>query len=338
MAKAGLPARARARVATAMLGGALLVVLTPVVGGSGGEVPIGQPIELSCVNGAALDTQHLTVPAGASVVTIQAFGADGGAGEDSAGGLGGSVSATVPVTPGDVINVWVGCQGEDAPQGSGGGTGGTGFGGNGGDTGGSGGGGGGGGGQTRIMLNGTSNAIVVTIAGGGGGGGGGNSGGAGGNGGGGAGLAGGDGVGADAGAGGGGGGQPTCTNGVGFLHPTPALCNPDVGNAGLGDTGEGTKGGGGGGGGAQGGGGGGDGDGSSSGGGGGGGSSTVNSPASAVSLVRRASVRTQAAPGNGRAILTFTVGGPTVLPLDGAVPVPLGGSVSPIQALPRTTG
>jgi hypothetical protein len=51
--------------------------------------------------------QTFTVPPGVTSITVTAYGAQGGAG-DLAGGLGGRATATIPVTPGEVLNVYVG--------------------------------------------------------------------------------------------------------------------------------------------------------------------------------------------------------------------------------------
>jgi hypothetical protein len=54
--------------------------------------------------------QTFTVPAGVTQLTISAFGAQGGAGAlgAPAGGLGGSVSAKITVTPGEILTINVG--------------------------------------------------------------------------------------------------------------------------------------------------------------------------------------------------------------------------------------
>jgi hypothetical protein len=57
--------------------------------------------------------QLFTVPAGITQVTIAAYGAEGGA-SILAGGAGGLVRATLPVTPGEVLSVYVGGKGTDA--------------------------------------------------------------------------------------------------------------------------------------------------------------------------------------------------------------------------------
>ncbi len=114
--------------------------------------------------------QTYTVPAGAFTVTVDAYGAQGGFGYAVPGvgaGQGGRVQATLAVTPGEVLNIYVGGQG---------GAGGTTVGGtagyNGGGTGGgwSGGrSGGGGGGASDIRQGGTALSNRVIIASGGGG-------------------------------------------------------------------------------------------------------------------------------------------------------------------------
>ncbi len=54
--------------------------------------------------------QTFTVPAGVTEVTIDAYGAAGGPSEGGAapGGLGGRATATIPVTPGEALAVYVG--------------------------------------------------------------------------------------------------------------------------------------------------------------------------------------------------------------------------------------
>src|SRR5947207_259724 len=56
--------------------------------------------------------QTFTVPAGVFSITIDAWGAQGGAGgSGGSGGLGGHATATISVTPGQVLQVIVGGQG-----------------------------------------------------------------------------------------------------------------------------------------------------------------------------------------------------------------------------------
>ena len=146
---------------------------------------------LNCVAGPDATNQTVTVPAGATAVTITAAGAQGGAGSNAAfsgdttggdggaGADGGSAIATFAVTPGEVLTVNVGCQGGagtssisgglagaagtgGVPDGSsgtaGGGPGATGFSGS-----------GGGGGASEVH----AGTTLLVVGGGGGGGGGG---------------------------------------------------------------------------------------------------------------------------------------------------------------------
>jgi hypothetical protein len=55
------------------------------------------------------------VPAGATRATFQVVGARGGASTSSDGGAGGSVSATIGLTPGETLRITVGGAGADAP-------------------------------------------------------------------------------------------------------------------------------------------------------------------------------------------------------------------------------
>jgi hypothetical protein len=125
--------------------------------------------------------QTFVVPAGVTQVTIEAFGAQGGAGSNGtsmdpgAGGNGGAVTATIAVAPGDTLSVLVGGRGGDGTD-LGGGTSGW----NGGGPGGTGPGyvafgvnlgGGGGGGASDVRHGGGDEAHRVIVAGGGGGGG-----------------------------------------------------------------------------------------------------------------------------------------------------------------------
>jgi hypothetical protein len=110
--------------------------------------------------------QTFTVPCGVTQVHIAAYGAQGGSGavggNSSAGGAGGSgaqVEGDLTVSPGDVLNVFVGGQGATP-------TGGFNGGGNGGSQN-----AGGGGGASDVRVGGTAEANRVLVAGGGGGGG-----------------------------------------------------------------------------------------------------------------------------------------------------------------------
>lgn len=125
----------------------------------------GQPTFLDSLNFTG-GIQTWTVPCGVTSVNIEAYGAEGGAGATGgnsatggAGGLGGGVSGTLAVTPGQIINIFVG--GAGAIQ-----TGGFNGGANGGSAN-----AGGGGGATDIRVNGTALTDRVLTAGGAGGGG-----------------------------------------------------------------------------------------------------------------------------------------------------------------------
>jgi hypothetical protein len=119
-------------------------------------------------------SQNFTVPSNVTQVTIDAVGAAGGGSSDgNQGGLGGEGLATIPVTPGETLQVNVGGDGQPGTSGSpasggfnGGGPGGIGtanFNG--------GGAGGGGGGASDVRQGGTGLQNRIVIAGGGGGGG-----------------------------------------------------------------------------------------------------------------------------------------------------------------------
>ncbi len=113
--------------------------------------------------------QSFTVPCGVDSLYLQAWGAQGGNGENGnsssgaipggSGGLGGYSAGAIAVIEGDVINIFVGGQGQPSMGGfNGGANGGTAN-------------AGGGGGATDIRLIGTSEADRILTAGGGGGGG-----------------------------------------------------------------------------------------------------------------------------------------------------------------------
>jgi len=159
----------------------LTVTVTPVPtvnAGSGSTVCSGNPAQLTATAQLTTSTtyaftggvQTFTVPAGVTSVTVDASGAQGGLGFNcpaAVPGLGGRVQATIAVTPGDVLNIYVGGQG-GAALALIGGTAGY----NGGGTGGSWSGGrsgGGGGGASDIRLNGTALTNRVIVAAGGGG-------------------------------------------------------------------------------------------------------------------------------------------------------------------------
>ncbi len=114
-----------------------------------------------------------TVPPGVTEIQIEAYGASGQLitvddyGESS-GGLGGYAIGLLSVTPGEVLNIYVGGEGTDGVAGyNGGGTGGLGTAGAGGTLGY----GGSGGGASDVRVGGTALADRVIVAGGGGGGG-----------------------------------------------------------------------------------------------------------------------------------------------------------------------
>ena len=213
--------------------------------------------------------QTFPVPVGVTSIQIEAYGAEGGDG-NSEGGDGGSVTATVNVTPGESLAVFVGGQGGTPTAGfNGGASGGDGL---------SASDGGGGGGASDVRQGGTELADRIVVAGGGGGGGAGPGGApmTGGTGGAGGGLvagSGGDGTGGGGGGRGGGGGAQD-QGGAGGAGSSGGDAGAP-GSEGLGGTGGGTNidEGGGGGGGYFGGGGGGEDDNAEGGGGGGGGSS-----------------------------------------------------------------
>jgi hypothetical protein len=59
--------------------------------------------------------QQLVIPAGVTQIVVDAYGADGGNGSLAAGGRGGRVQATIPVTPGETLTITVGGAGRDRP-------------------------------------------------------------------------------------------------------------------------------------------------------------------------------------------------------------------------------
>ena len=237
--------------------------------------------------------QNFVVPGGVTQVTVEAFGAQGGTGFNSggAGVNGGSVTATIGVTPGETLVIFVGGQG-----GAGGNNvaGSAGF--NGGAVGGLAQGGGGGGGASDVRQGGSALVNRVVVAGGGGGSQGSGNGGAGG---GTTGAGGGNSVGAAVGGGGGslGAGGAGGSGGDGTAGV--------LGSGGAGGLGVTTQiGGGGGGGGGYFGGGGGEGS-SNTAGGGGGSSFTV---AGATNVTHQQGVRM----GDGQVIITFADPIPTL--------------------------
>ncbi|MDH6131453.1 hypothetical protein P3T37_000822 [Kitasatospora sp. MAA4] len=286
----------------------------------------------------SVGTDTFTVPAGTTAVTVDLFGAEGGSAASyivphpvvpgAPGGLGGETRATLPVTPGQTIQLTVGAagipgssrHGEFArPGGTGHGSGGGGAHGGGGS--------GGAGSDVRVGAFGGSDRVLV--AGGGGGAGNGGPELQGGAGGGGAGLDGGQSNGPlGSGLAGGGGsqnaaghGNPNTLNGgpgTPGIDLDPVTSQPDPGSGGTGGNGgAGGPGGGGGGGGWHGGGGG------SGGGnpgyfpgaGGGGGSSFAEPSATDVSLLQGVNQ------GNGKAVISFRYGTSVTLGTDTATPL-----------------
>jgi hypothetical protein len=125
-----------------------------------------------CATGGG--AQSWVVPVGVTSATVDLFGAQGGNGggmvvTTAPGGNGGETVAPIAVTPGETIQINVGCRGTDSPSNT---PGAAGF--NGGADGGLGvnAGGGGGGGASDVRQGGTALADRVLVAGGGGGGGG----------------------------------------------------------------------------------------------------------------------------------------------------------------------
>jgi hypothetical protein len=134
-------------------------------GGIAGAEPVVETFEYTG------GPQELSVPAGVCQVAVDAFGAGGGDGQPAGdqlgfGAPGGRATATLAVTPGEVLQVNVGGQGADGAAGTGG-TGGF----NGGGDGGDGPNAGAGGGGASDVRRGAS-ALVIAAGGGGGGGGG----------------------------------------------------------------------------------------------------------------------------------------------------------------------
>ena len=83
--------------------------------GTAGAEPVTQEFEFT---GAA---QEFVVPADVCSLSIDAFGAQGGNGafgtdDAGLGGEGGRATATIPVTPGETLAVYVGGQGEPGPE------------------------------------------------------------------------------------------------------------------------------------------------------------------------------------------------------------------------------
>jgi len=105
----------------------------------------------------------VTVPCGVTSLNYTIVGGSGGNSDASSGGKGASITGTIPVTPGDVLDLTVGANGQGYPTGNAGGLGvGNGGAGAGSGTGSSGGGGGG-----SEILDTTSGLFVIAGAGGG---------------------------------------------------------------------------------------------------------------------------------------------------------------------------
>lgn len=102
--------------------------------------------------------QYYTVPAGVTEIEVDLYGAQGGSALYANGGLGGRVKATIPVTPGQTLNLYVGQQPTNYTGGWNGGGSTTSY------TNGR-----GGGGATDIRINGTALTNRIIVAGGGGG-------------------------------------------------------------------------------------------------------------------------------------------------------------------------
>lgn len=88
------------------------IVTTSTAGNCGASVTFTAPVGTNPCAGSSSQvfnytggTQTFTVPSGVTSVTIEALGAQGGG---TNGGLGGRAVATVPVTSGEVLNVYVG--------------------------------------------------------------------------------------------------------------------------------------------------------------------------------------------------------------------------------------
>jgi hypothetical protein len=97
--------------AALMLGGGWLLASTPAV-----AAPTTDTFEFTG------EPQTFAVPANVCQVTVEALGAAGGSwpaseeGDTVPGGLGARATATIAVTPGETLHVYVGGRGEDAPN------------------------------------------------------------------------------------------------------------------------------------------------------------------------------------------------------------------------------
>lgn len=128
-------------------------------------LPLGQNVTYNYTG----NVQTWTVPSCVTEITVDVYGAQGGngyrPGNQGSGGLGGRVTGKLAVTPGSVLNLYVGGQGAGGQQGTGGWNGG----GNGNQYS-SNEAGGGGGGSSDVRIGGTNYSNRVVVAGGGGGG------------------------------------------------------------------------------------------------------------------------------------------------------------------------
>jgi 6-phosphogluconolactonase len=114
----GLPRRATMRLsvlASGALVGALLVAASPGSASAAGCATVGSQVTCTFsyngTNGTNGSAQSFVVPPGVTQVTIQAWGASGPdipAPVNGTGGLGGHAGATVPVTPGETLQIRVG--------------------------------------------------------------------------------------------------------------------------------------------------------------------------------------------------------------------------------------
>jgi hypothetical protein len=159
-----VPTAVPTATATATTGPTATPTATPTTGPT--ATPTATPSPTPITGSQTFDytgaEQQFIVPAGVTSVTIQAFGAQGGG---DVVGEGGTIQATISVTPGETLFVYVGGQGGPYFSGAGGA---GGF--NGGGAGGSGGlAGGGGGGASDVRQGGNTLNDRVVVAGGGGG-------------------------------------------------------------------------------------------------------------------------------------------------------------------------
>jgi hypothetical protein len=97
--------------------GALVGVgaLTTAIITSGAQPAFAATTDTYSYTGGA---QTWTIPAGVTSIIVDAYGAQGGAGTATSGGLGGQATATISVTPGASVQINVGGQGATATPGS----------------------------------------------------------------------------------------------------------------------------------------------------------------------------------------------------------------------------